>query len=216
MYYIIHSTEGNPETSLAEAVLLPLVYSSSAVFSWFWLECTGGWPERWSWIIYNLLYAEILYALLTSALLLNQTWFLYWNSCPLSSLAHPHIVFFRLFPTQVDLPFCFFLLLFCFSPFSQFSSVAQSCPTHCDPMDCSTPGFPVRHQLPELTQIHVHQVGDAIQPSHPIPSPSPPAFSLSQLQGLFQWVSSSHQVAKILKFQLQRQSFQWIFKTDFL
>ena len=66
----------------------------------------------------------------------------------------------------------------------QFSSVAQSCPTLCDPMDCSTPGFPVHHQLPKLTQTHVHQVGDAIQPSHPLSSPSPPAFSLSQHQGL--------------------------------
>ena len=68
----------------------------------------------------------------------------------------------------------------------QFSSVAQSCPTLCDPMDCSTPGLPVHHQLPEFTQTHVHQVGDAIQPSHPLSSPSPSAFNLSQHQGLFQ------------------------------
>ena len=67
----------------------------------------------------------------------------------------------------------------------QFSSVAQSCLTLCDPMDCSTPGLPVHHQLPELTQTHVHRVGDAIQPSHPLLSPSRPAFSLSQHQGLF-------------------------------
>ena len=67
-----------------------------------------------------------------------------------------------------------------------FSSVAQSFPTLCDPMDCSMPGFPVHHQLPELTQTHVHRVGDAIQPSHPLSSPSPPAFNLSQHQGLFQ------------------------------
>ena len=98
----------------------------------------------------------------------------------------------------------------------QFSSVTQSCPALCDPMDCSTPGFPVHHQLPELVQTHVHRVGDAIQPSHPLSSPSPPAFNLSQHQGLFQWVSSSHQVAKILEFQLQCQSFQWIFRTNFL
>ena len=78
-------------------------------------------------------------------------------------------------------------------------------------MDCSTPGFPVHHQLPELTQTHVHRVGDAIQPSHPLSAPSPPTFNLSQHQGLFQWVSSSHQVAKVLEFQLQHQSFQWIF-----
>ena len=98
----------------------------------------------------------------------------------------------------------------------QFSSVSQSCPTLCDPMDWSMPGLPVHRQLPEFTQTHVHWVGDAIQPSHPLLSPSPPAFNLSQHQGLFQWVSSSHQVAKVLKLQLQHQSFQWIFKTDFL
>ena len=83
----------------------------------------------------------------------------------------------------------------------QFSSVAQSCPSN--PMDCSTPGLPVHHQLPELTQTHVHWVGDAIQPSHPLLSPSPPAYNLSQHQGLFQWVSSLHQVVKVLEFQLQ-------------
>ena len=98
----------------------------------------------------------------------------------------------------------------------QFHSVAQSRQTLCDPMDCSTPGFPVHHQLPELTQTHVHWVSDAIQPSHPLSSPSSPIFNLFQHQGLFQWVSSSHQVAKVLKFQLQHQSFQWKFKTDFL
>ena len=95
----------------------------------------------------------------------------------------------------------------------QFSSVTQSCPTLCNPMNRITPGLPVHHQLPEFTQIHVDQVGDAIQPSHPLSPPSPPAFNLSQHQGLFQWVSSSNQVAKILEFQ--HQSFQWIFKTDF-
>ena len=98
----------------------------------------------------------------------------------------------------------------------RFSSVAQSCLTLCDPMDCSTPFFPVHHQFPELVQTHAHQVGDAIQPSHPLSSPSPPALNLSQHQGLFQGVSSSHQVAKVLEFQLQHLSFQWIFKTDFL
>ena len=90
----------------------------------------------------------------------------------------------------------------------QFSSVAQLCLILCDPMDCSTPGFPVYHQLLELTQTHVHCIGDAIQPCHPLLSPSPPAFNLSQHQGLFQWVSSSHQVAKVLEFQLRY--FQWI------
>ena len=98
----------------------------------------------------------------------------------------------------------------------QFSSVTQSCPTLCDPMNLSTPGLPMHHQLPESTQTYVHWVGDAIQPPHALSSPSPPAFSLSQLQGLFKWVSSSHQVAKVLEFQLQHQSFQWTPRTDLL
>ena len=93
---------------------------------------------------------------------------------------------------------------------------AQSCPTLCDPMGCSTPGLPVHHQFREYTQIHVHHDSDAIQPAHPLSSPCPPAFNLSQNQGLFQRVSSSHQVARVLEFQLQHQSFQRIFTTDFL
>ena len=96
-----------------------------------------------------------------------------------------------------------------------FSLVAQSCPTLCDPMNCSTPGLPVHHQLPEFTQTRVHRDSDAIQPFHPLSSGSPPAFNLPQHQSLFQWVSCSHQVAKILELQLQHQSFQWIFRTDF-
>ena len=83
--------------------------------------------------------------------------------------------------------------------FSQFSSVAQLCPTLCNPLDCSMPGFPVNQQLPEPAQTHVHRIGDAIQPSHPLSSPSPPALYLSQHQGLFQWVSS-YQVAKYWSF----------------
>ena len=83
-------------------------------------------------------------------------------------------------------------------------------------MNCGTPCFPVHHQLPELAQMHVHRISDVIQPSHPMSSPSPPAFNLSQHQGLFQWASSSNQVARVLEFQLQHQSFQWIFTTDFL
>ena len=98
----------------------------------------------------------------------------------------------------------------------QFSSVAQSCPTLCDPMNWSTPGLHVHHKLPEFTQTHAHQVGDAIQPSHPLSSPSPPSPNPSQHQGLFQWVNSSHQVAKVLEFQLQHQSFQWTPRTDLL
>ena len=96
-------------------------------------------------------------------------------------------------------PFCF---SYSICMIVQFSSVAQSCPTLCDPMSCSTPGLPVHHQLPEFTQTHVHQVGDVIQPSHPLSSPSPPAPNPSQHQDLFQWVSSSHEVAKVLELQL--------------
>ena len=84
----------------------------------------------------------------------------------------------------------------------QIRSVAQSCPTFCDPMNHSTPGLPVHHQLPEFTQTHVHWVSDAIQPSHSLSSPSPPAPNPSQHQSLFQWVNSSHEVAKVLEFLL--------------
>ena len=100
----------------------------------------------------------------------------------------------------------------------QFSSVAQSCPTLCDPMNRSMPGLPVHHQLPEFTQTqkNVHRVVDAIQPSHPLSSPSPPAPNPSQNQGSFQRVNSSHEVAKILEFQLQHQSLQWTPRTDLL
>ena len=114
-----------------------------------------------------------------------------------------------------------------FSPISsvQFSSVAQLCPTLCDPTYCSIPGLPVHHRLPEFTQTYVHWVSDSIQPPRSLSSPSPPAFNPSQHQGskikdpsisLFQWVGSLYQVAKVLEFQLQHQSFQWIFRVDFL
>ena len=106
-------------------------------------------------------------------------------------------------PTEVLFSFC-------------FSSVAQSCTALCNPMDYSMPGFPVHHRHSEHAQTHVHWVSDAIQPSHPLSSPSPPAFNLSQHLGLSQWVSSSHQVAKVLEFQLQHQSFQWTPRTDLL
>ena len=126
----------------------------------------------------------------------------------------------KLYQNIVDLEYCvnfsdsvihvFFHMLF------QFSSVAQSCPTLRDPMNHSTPGLPVYHQLPEFIQTHVHWVGGAIQPPHPLSSPSPPALNLSQHQGLFKWVSSLHQVAKVLEFQLQHRSFQWTPRTDLL
>ena len=98
----------------------------------------------------------------------------------------------------------------------QLSSVAQSCPTLCDPMNRSTPGLPVHHQLPEFTQTHVHRVGDAIQPSHPLSSPSPPAPNPSQHQSLFQWVNSSHEVAKVQEFQLRHHSLQRNPRADLL
>ena len=98
----------------------------------------------------------------------------------------------------------------------QFSSVAQSSLTLCDPMNHSTPGFPVHHKLPEFTQSHAHRVGDAIQPSHHLSSPSSPAPSPSKHQGLFQWVNPSHEVAKVLEFQLQHQFFQWTPRTYLL
>ena len=97
----------------------------------------------------------------------------------------------------------------------QFSSVAQSCPTLCDPMNGSMPGLPVHHQLPKFTQTHVHWVGDAIQTSHPLLSPSPLP-SVFPSMSLFKWVSSPHQVAKLFKFHLQHQSFQWTPRTDLL
>ena len=99
---------------------------------------------------------------------------------------------------------------------SLFCSITQSCPTLCYSMYCSTPGLPVLHQLIEFTQTHVHWVGEAIQTSHSLLSPFPPAFNPSQHQGLFKWISSSHQVARVLEVQLQHQSFQWMFNTNFL
>ena len=98
----------------------------------------------------------------------------------------------------------------------QFSSVAQSCPTLFDPMNRSTPGLLVHHHCLEFTQTHVHQVSDAIQPSHPLSSPFPPAPNPSQHQSLFQWVNSSHEVAKVLEFQLQYHSLQRNPRADLL
>ena len=93
--------------------------------------------------------------------------------------------------------------------------IIKSYLTLCDPLDCSTPGFAVHHQPLELAQTDVHWLSDAIQASHSLPSPSPRVFNLSQHLGLFQWVNSLHQVAKVLELQLQQQSFQWIFRIDF-
>ena len=107
----------------------------------------------------------------------------------------------------------FYIRKLCFSASDWIycCSVDQSSLILCDPMDCSIPGFPVLHQLLELTHTHIHWVGDAIQPSHPLSSPFLPAFNLSQHQGLFKWVRSSHQVAKVLELQFQHQSFQCVY-----
>ena len=123
-------------------------------------------------------------------------------------LSSPHLVHW-LFLDQLSLPSIFHFSV-------QFSSVAQSCLTFCDPKNRGTPGLPVHHQLPEFIQTHAHRVSYAIQPYLPLLSPSPPTPNPSQHQGLFQWVSSSHEVAKVLEFQLQHQSFQWTPRTDLL
>ena len=154
-------------------------------------------------IIWNIL--EFIEDLIAQCLIFkNLTVFLSYFWMPHIFCLSAHLVQFVLFCTSLEL-----------SLELQFSSVAQLCPTLCDPMKCSTLGFPVHHQLSELAQTHVHWVRDAIQPSHPL-SPSPPAFSLSQHQGLLQWLSSLRQLAKVLELQLQHQSFQWIVRTDFL
>ena len=119
---------------------------------------------------------------------------------------YPYTLFFNI--QNTTLFFSHFTPGFCTLNYCvQFSSVAQSCPNLCDPMNYSTPGLPVQHQLPEFTQTHVHRVSDAIQSSHTLSSPSPPAPNLSQYQGLFQQVNSLHQVAKVSEFQPQHQSF---------
>ena len=103
-------------------------------------------------------------------------------------------------PSKISCFFCAVFSLLSWNSnymYVQFSSVAQSCLTLGEPMNHSMPGLPVHHQLPEFIQTHVHWVGDAIQPSHPLSSPSPPALNLSQHQGLLKWVSSSHQVANL-------------------
>ena len=117
------------------------------------------------------------------------------------------------FKGQMQLQYIFFLWQELLPSSVQFSSVTQSCPTLCDPMNRSVPGLPVHHHLPEFTKTHVYQVGDGMQPSHLLSSPSPPAPNPSQHQSLFQWVNSSHEVAKVLEFQPQHQSFQWTLKT---
>ena len=129
--------------------------------------------------------------------LMNSNFYIFFfkftTFCVLSKKCLPH-QYWKYFSPVFSLS-SFIVLLF------QFSSVTQSCPTLCHPMNHSTPGLPVHHQLLESTQTHVHRVSDAIQPSHPLSSPSPPALNPSQHQGLFQWVNSLHEVAKVLEFQ---------------
>ena len=134
-----------------------------------------------------------------SILLISTFW--------LQSLIHLHLITVKI---GLCLSLSYFFCVLCSFYFIisqllhsvQFSSVTHSCPTLCDPVNRSTPGLPVHHQLPEFTQTHIHRVSDAIQPSHPLSSPSPPAPNPSQHQSLFQWVNSSHEVAKVLEFQL--------------
>ena len=106
--------------------------------------------------------------------------------------------------------------LFFYAISVQFGSVTQLCLTLCDPMKCSTPGLHIHHKLSEGTKTHIYLVGDAIQPSHCMSTPSPPALNRSQNQSLFKWISSLHHVAKVFEFQLQHQSFQWTPRTDLL
>ena len=134
----------------------------------------------------------------------------YINSCPLS----------RWYYSAISLSDAFFS--FCTQSFSASETFNESsiCISSVQslghvPMDCSTPGFTVHHQLPELSQTHVHQVSDAFQPPHPLLSTSPPAFNLSQHQGVLQWVHSSHQVAQVLKLQPQHQSLHCMFRIGF-
>ena len=146
---------------------------------------------------------------------------IYMFQCYFLKSSHPHLLSQSPKDCSIYLcPFCWVayrvIITIFLNSMYQFSSVTQSCLTLCDPMNHSMPGLPGHYQLPEFSQIHVHRVVDAIQPSHPLSSPSPLAPSPSQHQGLFQWVNSSNEVAKVLEFQHQHQSFQWTPGTDLL
>ena len=158
------------------------------------------------------IFGVLVYANVFSSLFL----FFLWNNTEILYTSYKSL-FYEVFSCLfIPFPSGIPLNLYGFAVWVQFNSVAQSCLTLCNPMNRSMPGLPVHLQLLEFTQTHVCSVSAAIQPSHPLSSPVPPALNLSQHQGLFKWVSSSHQVAKVLEFQLQHQSFHWIFKTDFL
>ena len=159
--------------------MIPLARSSAwliyMILSWrrvnIRASCRIGWEKELRWPVFYTVYRKL------------------WTISPIYSSV---VSLRRSFQTKI--------VAFVWYHSVQFSSVAQLCPTLCDPMNRSTPGLPVHH--PEFTQTHVHRVSDAIQPSHPLSSPSPPAPNPSQHQSLFQWVSSSHEVAKVLEFQL--------------
>ena len=131
----------------------------------------------------------------------------YWRGC--------HFLLQGIFSTHGS-NLCFLCVLHWQTASLPLSSVIQSCPTLCDLMNHSTPGLPVQHQFPEFTQTHIHRVSDAIQPSHPLWSPTPPAPNPSQHQSLFQWVNSSHEVAKVLEFQLKHHALQRNPRADLL
>ena len=155
-----------------------------------------------------------LMALSPSGLLKNPCWFQFLWEQRWNSLAYR----FGFFPKTSILHYTPVILVssVLHQIHHQFSSVTQSCLTLLDPMNRSTPGLPVHHQLPEFTQTHVHRVTDAIQPSHPLSSSSPPAPNPSQHQSLFQWVNSSHEAAKVVEFQLQHHSLQRNPRADLL
>ena len=176
-----------------------------------WVPLLFIWNSQWRGLLAILQYKVDAFSVMSDSCqafgLKTARLFCLWDFLGENTGVGCHFLLQGIFPTQGLNPslLCFlhcwqilYPLRYWGSPSVQFSSVAQSCPTLCNPMDCSTPGLHVHHQLPEFTQMHVHRVGDAIQPSHPLLSPSPPIFNLSQHQGLFEWVSSSHQVAKVL------------------
>ena len=173
-----------------------------------WTAYVHEWPSLKPWTLrlgWDFLAGKNLHALsyiIAGRIKLVPVW-LHWEVkfVPGFSWSWPHM------------PFSFFWFWSVY--FCCFCSGSQSCSNLCNPMDYSTSGSPILHHLPEFAQTHVHWVTDVIQSRHPLPSPSPPALNLSQHQGLFQWVSSSFQVAKVLELQLWYQSFQWIIKIDF-
>ena len=191
-------------------------HSSILVWRIPWTEEPGGLLSigsrivRHNWSNLACIYTLLHYIML---LILSNNWFDSWlHICKTLSRWQKYKYLFKLFIISIysiiHYPLVQLLLIkwylndFLVKHSVQFSSVAQSYPTLCDPMNRSMPGLPVHHQLPEFIQTHIHWVSDAIQPSHPLSSPSPPALNPSQHQSLFQWVNSSHEVAKVLEFQL--------------